>query len=132
MLVTCKKNIGTFKVGDTYTVSLEVNKHHLYHVKHSYSSNSYYFKNVQSFFDHFRIIQGEDQFEEAIKNTTDFTKDIKWIIIEDQDPKSVSLYCPSCGKSSKIISSYWEKIKYEIPSILTYCGYCGHKNIVEV
>ena len=129
MLAYCKKSISSFNEGENYSINISKTKTGLYLVKHQYSPAQYYHKDLQSFFDHWYVLDGIKQLEEAIKSEGICRLEYKWIITKEED--KVGLRCPNCGRYNKIAKSYWKKIKGVIPSMMTYCGFCGHQNIEE-
>ena len=130
MLAHCKKSVGGFIENETYGIDISKTVTGLYRVQHLYGSAQYYCKDLQSFFDHWRVLDGIKELEEAVKSEGTYRLEYKWIIKEEED--KVQLHCPNCGRYNKIVKSYWKKIEGVIPSMMMYCGYCGHQNIEEV
>ena len=130
MLAHCKKSISSFDEGGTYSINISKTKTGFYLVKHQYTPAQYYHKDLLSFFDHWRVLDGIKELEEAIKSEGTYRLEYKWIITEEED--KVQLRCPNCGRYNKIVKSYWKKIEGVTPSKFMYCGYCGHQNIEEV
>lgn len=130
MFAHCKKSVGGFAEGESYSIDISKTVTGLYRVQHLYGSAQYYYKDLQSFFDHWRVLEGNKEVEEAVKSDGIYRVEYDWIITKEED--EVQLRCPNCGQSIKIAKSYWKKIRGITPSSIMYCGYCGHQNIREV